>query len=766
MKAERQSPEAHPARVLMLGKGWFPAQLGGLDRYYRDLLEHLPEAVGVVVGPAPGAPPSVLAASRHDEPLPRRMLAFWRATQRAHVQGVDVIDAHFALYALLPLLIGRLRRVPTVVHFQGPWAHENVSAGDASSWRLVARRRLEREVYRRADATVVLTSAFRRTLVEHYRVAPWNVEVLAPGVDLDRFSTGDRTGARGRFECADGEWLAVCVRRLIGRMGLEHLLEAWAAARSELPVGSRLLIAGDGPMREELEHRAQAPDLIGSVRLLGRISDDDLVELYRAADLGVVPTTSFEGFGLVVIEAAACGTPTLATSVGGLPEVVGPLDPTLLVPGGDQQALADRIVAASAGCVPERRATRSYAERFDWREVARKHRTIYSRVLNRTSDQRLKVVYLDHVGELSGGELALLRLLPHLDEVNPHVILAEDGLFADRLVEAGISVEVLPLRGATRQLRKDAIRPGQVPARAAFDTIAYVARLSARLRTLRPDLVHTNSLKAGVYGSLAARAAGVPVVWHVRDRLTRDYLPGPAIRLIGGMMRHLTVGVVTNSRATSSTLDLPRAPVVVHSPLGAALPRMSDRDPRDVESCTFGMVGRIAAWKGQDLFIRAFARAFPAGSERAVIVGSPMFGEKAVEDGLRKLVATLDIEDRVDFRGFRENVWAELQAIDVLVHASTTPEPHGQVVVEGMAAGLPVVVPNEGGPAEIVTDGVTGRVFVARDVVSLSQVLVELRASPETRARLGMMARDAVEPFQPSNVATTLQSVYRDVLSR
>src|ERR1700761_7326411 len=86
-------------RPLMLGKGWFPDQLGGLDRYYRDLLEHLPEATGLVVGAGSVSHPRVPGVSKHEQPLPRRLFAFWRAAQRA-AETIDVVDAHFALYSL------------------------------------------------------------------------------------------------------------------------------------------------------------------------------------------------------------------------------------------------------------------------------------------------------------------------------------------------------------------------------------------------------------------------------------------------------------------------------------------------------------------------------------------------------------------------------------------------------------------------------------------------------------------------------------------
>ena len=71
--------------------------------------------------------------------------------------------------------------------------------------------------------------------------------------------------------------------------------------------------------------------------------------------------------------------------------------------------------------------------------------------------------------------------------------------------------------------------------------------------------MHTNSLKAGVYGSLAARLAGVPVVWHVRDRIADDYIPKPAVRIVRTLIRHLADGVIANSTATLETLPPPSA---------------------------------------------------------------------------------------------------------------------------------------------------------------------------------------------------------------
>jgi len=743
----------------MLGMGWFPASLGGLNRYYRSLFEQLPEARGVIVGPSQDAPSSINVVD--GAALPRRLLSFLRSARRAAV-GEEVVDAHFALYAAAPLLTGTLRKRPLVFHFHGPWADENVAAGDSSRLRFALRAGLERAVMRRADALIVLSSAFGRVLVERYRVSPWDVHVWAPGVALETFTPGERSDARRGLQIDPDAFVAVCVRRLVARMGIDCLLDAWEELQHELPDGSILLLVGDGPLRESLAARAQSPHLSGRVRVLGRLTDDQLVTAYRAADVAIVPSVSLEGFGLIVPEAAACGTPSIVSDIGGLPEVVRQLDPSLVVPAGDVPALTERIGAAARGALPTRAMTRSFAESFSWPKLAERHRALYRRLLGHQRDERLRVVYLDHVARLSGGEIALMRLLTHFEGVKPHMILGEDGPLADRLQQLGVSVEVLPIAPSARDARRDTVGLGGTSPATAMHTLVYVARLALRLRSLKPDLVHTNSLKAGVYGSIAARAAGVPVVWHVRDRIADDYIPGAAVRLVRTLIHHLADGVIANSDATLETIPAADRPSSWVIPASVEPPPSAPKGRP--HPFTFGMLGRIAPWKGQDLFLRAFAQAFPAGEERAVVVGAAMFGEKSYEQELRELASALGIVERVEFRGFREDVWPELASFDALVHASVIPEPFGTVVLEGMAAGLAVIAADEGGPASVIANGETGQLFRSRDQDSLCATMRSLREDPHERERLGQAAQSAVADYHPDVIAGQLEQVYEQVL--
>lgn len=746
----------------MLGMGWFPDQPGGLNRYFRSLHRALEDAgetpSAVVLGPASDAPSSVRVVGRSTLPLLLRIPLFSFAAWQAAL-NTNLIDAHFALYAFgLTLLPGGLDR-PLVVHFQGPWADESTLAGNGAV-SVRAKRRIERRVYRQADLAVVLSPAFRQVLVEGYGVAPWRVQVVVPGVDLVRFAPGDREEARTRFGVPHNAWTVLAVRRLVPRMGIDILLDAWVQVVAASPE-CLLLIVGEGSDRSALQRRATTLGLGSNVRFLGFLAEADLPAAYRAADASVVPTTALEGFGLVTLESLASGTPVVVTDIDGLADVPAQLDPGSVVPAGDKAALAKRLADAANGTRPltDSVACRSFAERFSWDAVRRRHVELYGKVLVRER-RPISVVYLDHVAQLSGGELALARLLPALAEVDAHVILGADGPLVEHLQEAGISAEVMALAPKARELRRGQVtyRP---PVSSVLYTAAYVVRLARRLRTLRPDLVHTNSLKAALYGGVAARLAGVPVVWHIRDRIAADYLPAPAVSLVRIMARWLPTSVITNSDATLATIEAHtrRARRIWSGvPLHSTVDQVRHRPAEG--PLVVGMVGRLAPWKGQHVFLRAFALACHSKGDRAVLVGGALFGEDAYEQSLLDLIDELGIGGRVELLGHRNDVVELLGGFDILVHASVTPEPFGQVVVEGMAAGLPVIA-TEGGPSEVMTDGVDGLLVPRNDIEAMARALRRLAGDPGLRAELGRRARKTAEKFTPEAAANELMAVYR-----
>jgi glycosyltransferase involved in cell wall biosynthesis len=374
----------------------------------------------------------------------------------------------------------------------------------------------------------------------------------------------------------------------------------------------------------------------------------------------------------------------------------------------------------------------------------------------------VRVTYLDHVARLSGAEIALSRLLeaagPQLEAT---VILAEEGELVERLATTGARVEVLPLAEEVRGMTREELRPGLRQAHAAAEVARYIRSLRRRLGELRPDLVHTTSLKASVYGMVAARAAGLPVLWHLHDRLAPDYLPSgivPPIRLLAATAPN---ALVAPSRFTLRTVGsrFRRGMIVEALPNGVPYPERAVEVRDQVDTVT--VVGRLTSWKGQHIFLDAFARAFPDRQVRARLVGSATFGEADYERGLRERADRLGIADRVDFAGFIPDILDELDRADLMVHSSVLADPLNTAVLEGMAAGVPVIATDTGGHVEYLRDGREGLLYRTGDVQDLTATLRRASEDAGLRRRVAAGARERARELAPVAVAERWMALYR-----
>jgi glycosyltransferase involved in cell wall biosynthesis len=387
-----------------------------------------------------------------------------------------------------------------------------------------------------------------------------------------------------------------------------------------------------------------------------------------------------------------------------------------------------------------------------------------------TTGRRRRLVYLDHCAQASGGELALARLAPALASFEPTVILAEEGPLVKRLIDQGIPTRVLSMQESSRALSRRAVRLGIPTLLATWGTLRYVLALTRLLRAERPDLIATNSLKSALYGGLAGLLTGSPVVWHLHDRVAPDYLPPQAVALVRLSARLMPAAIIANSRTTLATLGLDHGPkrARVMVAIGCATP-LAGGGRRARGSGTadllIGIVGRIQPWKGQDVFLRAFAAAFPDGGASAALIGGALFGEDEFLRQLENLVASLGLSERVTFTGHLADPVPNMERLDILVHASVIPEPFGQVVVEGVALGLPVVAAGAGGPAEVITDGVDGLLYPPGDVPALASVLRKLANDAGLRRRLGAEALSTAAQYAPDVIAAQVEAVYATALT-
>ncbi|MBW4658850.1 MAG: glycosyltransferase family 4 protein [Drouetiella hepatica Uher 2000/2452] len=375
--------EASPISTLCLGMGWFPQTPGGLNRYVHELILQLAtqgkvELCGVGLPAYLLNPPIMLTdlASPHQQ-LPQRLWSVHQRFQQRQMAYPDAINLHFALYSF-PLLQSFPKNVPVTFTFHGPWAFEGQQEGEGK-WSTLFKQWIEKRVYDRCDRFIVLSKAFGTILHETYSI-PWNkIHIIPGGVDTQRFQRNlSRQEARSQLSWHLDRPTLFTTRRLVHRMGLDKLLTALVEVKRQVP-DVWLAIAGKGPIRADLEQQVQRLRLQDNVKFLGFLPDEQLPLAYQAADLTVVPSQSLEGFGLILLESLAAGTPALCTPVGGMPEVITPFCPELITDSIEAEAIAERLTDFLTGKLPlpSRDACREYACRnFDWQIIAPRVRQV------------------------------------------------------------------------------------------------------------------------------------------------------------------------------------------------------------------------------------------------------------------------------------------------------------------------------------------------------------------------------------------------------
>lgn len=379
----------------------------------------------------------------------------------------------------------------------------------------------------------------------------------------------------------------------------------------------------------------------------------------------------------------------------------------------------------------------------------------------------LRVAHLDHTSAPGGAQFALARMISHDVEWQPLLLVPPSG----RGGVYGAPATRVPVR--VRGVAQPAgVSGGGWPtiigAAARLALQAAVTRADAAFRTA--DVVDANTARSAAYGALAARTSRVPFVIHLRDFVDRDSLGGVGFTMMSRIALPRADGVIANSRATLDTarrfLRADAAAVVIPSASGlvrepAGVPATARQSPLRV-----GMLARIDPWKGQLLLLDAFAAAFPNGDERLELAGAAPFGHEGFADELRARARELGVESRVTVLGHIDDVAGLLRSWDIAVQASLRPEPLGQNVLQYLAAGVPSIVADEGGPAEWVDDERNGIRVTPRDTAALSAALRRLATDPALRQRISSAARATAGLLTDAEVMHAHAGFYAEVRER
>ncbi|SHL15559.1 D-inositol-3-phosphate glycosyltransferase [Pseudonocardia thermophila] len=393
-----------PRRVCLLSVHTSPLEqpgtgdAGGMNVYVAETARRMAErgiAVEVftratsselapVVEMAPGVRVRNVAAGPYEglakNDLPSQLCAFTAGvlrTEARHEPGYfDLIHSHYWLSGQVGWLARDRWGVP-LVHTAHTLARvKNAALADGDEPEPMVRVIGEDQVVAEADRLVANTAEEYRELVELYSADPRRTVTVPPGVDLERFCTGDRAAARAAFDLPLDAVVLTFVGRIQPLKAPDVLLRAAAELLERDPaLRERLIVvvvggpSGSGLAEPKaLQELAQTLGITDIVRFLPPQGGSALVDVYRAADVVAVPSHN-ESFGLVALEAQACGTPVVAAAVGGLPVAVADGVSGLLVPGHRSEQWADALAAVALA--PERRAQLSlgavkHANSFSW----------------------------------------------------------------------------------------------------------------------------------------------------------------------------------------------------------------------------------------------------------------------------------------------------------------------------------------------------------------------------------------------------------------
>ncbi len=387
----------------------------------------------------------------------------------------------------------------------------------------------------------------------------------------------------------------------------------------------------------------------------------------------------------------------------------------------------------------------------------------------------VKVAYFHHSGDLYGSSKSLLYLLGELrkKEVDPLVILAEDGPFRQLLKEKGFAVELVE---EIPVLRRKMLRSTVALFSFFYGFTRALPRICRILRDNKIELIHSNDLVVGLAPGMAAWALKIPHVWHVRSNLGEfrlfSFLMRRLVRSFSTALIGVSQSVVRQVGTGSSTgirlvyNGLPPEIIGRRLPFDTSFRERYALAADDIVICC---VGRINGWKGQNFLARAVAsiRDELPDSVKLLLVGDPYPGSEFHQSQLEELIQLLGIRERTTQISFVTDVRSVYEAIDILVVPSVIPEPFGLVVVEGMTYGCPIIAANHGGPSEILQDQRTGLLYEPGDLAGLAARIRQLVADKELRLKLGANAVKFMEhSFSITETADRVYDTYRFCLNR
>ncbi|QUY41685.1 glycosyltransferase family 4 protein [Acaryochloris marina] len=364
-----------------------------------------------------------------------------------------------------------------------------------------------------------------------------------------------------------------------------------------------------------------------------------------------------------------------------------------------------------------------------------------------------RILFVNHVGALAGAEYCCLSIAAAY-RATSQMLLFEDGPFRQVLEKAGVPVTVVNAPDSLLSIRTSSGLASLKAIPALWQMAQQIAKASQGF-----DFICANSQKAFIASSLATLIGTPPLVWHLRDILTAKHFSGVNRRVAITLANSRAAQVWVASQATADAfIAVGGRPDLVKVMYDGIESDRFDQVTPDAANAVrqelglgdvplVGLFSRLSPWKGQHVLIEAL-RSLP--DVHGLLVGDALFGEQDYVSMIKEMAATDDLADRIHWLGFRQDVPALMKACDIVIHASTEPEPCARIAIEGQLAQKPVIATAAGGMLEVIADRQSGRLVPPGNADVLAAAIRELLNDQQlasTLAKQGMQS--AATKFAP-----------------
>ncbi len=366
----------------------------------------------------------------------------------------------------------------------------------------------------------------------------------------------------------------------------------------------------------------------------------------------------------------------------------------------------------------------------------------------------MKILFLDQSGKPGGAELCLIDIAkPYRN--NCLVGLFADGYFKELLEKNHIRVQVLTNQSI--QVKKESsLTQGLASITQLVPLVTKVIKIAKNY-----DLIYANTQKALVITAISSFFSRIPFVFHLHDILSPEHFSQTNRRIAVTLANRASL-VIANSQASKKAFVEAGGKAdkieVVYNGFDPKTYINKESEIKQIrqkleldDKFIVGHFSRIAPWKGQHILIEALAKCPPEVA--VILVGDALFGEQDYDKKLHQQIDALQLQNRVKFLGFRNDIPLLMGACDLVAHTSTSPEPFGRVIVEAMLSGTPVVAAASGGAVELVEPGINGFLATPGNPQELTGVINTCLQHKQKTDAIAKTARNsASERFNVANI--------------